>query len=66
MDHVKQIEEIVKEGEVIVEESEVKNYNRDWTGNYIGKGEMVVVVSSTKELSQLMTYCNENLLAVTP
>jgi D-lactate dehydrogenase (cytochrome) len=56
----------VKEGEVIVEESEVKNYNRDWTGNYIGKGEMVVVVSSTKELSQLMTYCNENLLAVTP
>ncbi len=54
------------EGEVITEREEVASYNRDWTGNYVGKGEMVVTPKSTACLSRLMEYCHRESLGVTP
>ena len=41
-------------------------YNNDWTGHYEGKSKLVLKPASTKEVSEILSYCNDKKLAVVP
>lgn len=41
-------------------------YNHDWTKQYQGQSSIVVRPASTKEVSQVLSYCNERHLGVVP
>ncbi len=41
-------------------------FNEDWMHKYRGQARLVVKPKSTEEVSKILKYCNENLLAVVP
>lgn len=45
---------------------DLEAYNRDWMGKYRGKAKVVLRPQSTEEISKILKYCNDNLLAVVP
>ncbi|KAI2612244.1 D-lactate dehydrogenase 2 mitochondrial precursor [Hypoxylon fragiforme] len=46
--------------------SEIEPYNLDWMRKYKGQCTLVLKPGSTEEVSKILKYCNENLLAVVP
>ena len=45
---------------------EIEAYNADWMRKYRGHAKLVVKPGSTSEVSQILKYCNDNMLAVVP
>ncbi|ORX79838.1 FAD-binding domain-containing protein [Anaeromyces robustus] len=45
---------------------ELLKYNIDWMKKYRGQSQLVLLPTSTDEVSQCLRYCNENNLAVVP
>lgn len=41
-------------------------FNEDWMHKYRGQGKLVVKPASTEEVSKILKYCNDNMLAVVP
>ena len=41
-------------------------FSRDWTGKYGGSASIVLLPKTTEEVSKLLSYCNEQRLAVVP
>ena len=41
-------------------------FNMDWTRKYCGRSRLVLKPQSTKQVSQVLHYCNQNKLAVNP
>ncbi|KAJ2974675.1 hypothetical protein NQ176_g5931 [Zarea fungicola] len=41
-------------------------FNEDWMHKYRGQARLVVKPKSTEEVSKILKYCNDNLLAVVP
>ena len=46
--------------------SDLEPFNSDWMRKYKGHTKLVVKPGSTEEMSKLLKYCNDNLLAVVP
>lgn len=46
--------------------SDLEGYNADWMRKYRGKTKLVVKPGSTEEVSKILKYCNDNLIAVNP
>lgn len=46
--------------------ADVESYNVDWMKSYRGMSRLVLLPKTTKEVSQLLSYCNERHLAVVP
>ncbi|KHJ34419.1 putative d-lactate dehydrogenase [Erysiphe necator] len=42
------------------------SYNEDWMRKYIGQTKLVLKPGSTEEVSEILKYCNANMLAVVP
>ncbi len=61
--HVQYFESITK---VIIDEELKKNYAHDETEDLFFMPEIVLVPSDTIEISNILRYCNENLIPVTP
>ena len=51
---------------MLTDEEELHIYNNDWTGHYEGKSKLVLKPASTKEVSDILSYCNDKKLAVVP
>lgn len=51
-------------GRVLTEGDDVAGYTLDWLGQYRGEGSVVLRPKSTEEASQVLRYCNEQLIAV--
>ncbi|KAL7626733.1 D-lactate ferricytochrome c oxidoreductase [Parahypoxylon ruwenzoriense] len=49
-----------------VAEEDMEPYNGDWMRKYRGHCKLVLKPSSTEEVSKILKYCNENMLAVVP
>lgn len=49
-----------------VSADDMEPYNGDWMRKYRGHCKLVLKPGSTEEVSKILTYCNENLLAVVP
>lgn len=45
---------------------DMEPYNSDWMRKYKGHTKLVVKPGSTEEVSKILKYCNENMLAVVP
>ncbi|KAK6950459.1 hypothetical protein Daesc_008787 [Daldinia eschscholtzii] len=47
-------------------EDEIEPFNLDWMRKYKGHCKLVLKPGSTEEVSKILKYCNENMLAVVP
>ncbi|KAL2213459.1 FAD linked oxidase [Sarocladium strictum] len=47
-------------------EADLEVFNEDWMHKYRGSSRLVLKPGSTQEVSKILKYCNENLLAVVP
>lgn len=47
-------------------EEDMIAFNEDWMHKYRGQGRLVVKPNSTEEVSKILKYCNDNMLAVVP
>ncbi|KAL2124042.1 hypothetical protein VTJ04DRAFT_407 [Mycothermus thermophilus] len=45
---------------------DIEPYNQDWMRKYRGHTRLVLRPSTTEQVSQILKYCNEHLLAVVP
>jgi len=45
---------------------DLESYNTDWMGKYRGRTQLVLKPKSTEEVSKVLKYCNDNMLAVVP
>jgi FAD/FMN-containing dehydrogenase len=63
---IKNLKAIVGESAVLTAESDLKSWGTDWTKVFEPKPLCVVFPTSTKKVSELLTYCHTNELAVTP
>ncbi|RKF74513.1 putative D-lactate dehydrogenase, mitochondrial [Golovinomyces cichoracearum] len=46
--------------------SDLESFNEDWMRKYKGQTKLVLKPISTEEVSKILKYCNENMLAVVP
>ncbi|XP_075425609.1 D-2-hydroxyglutarate dehydrogenase, mitochondrial isoform X2 [Ascaphus truei] len=53
-------------GRVVTDEEQLRSHNTDWLRTVRGHSEVLLKPESTAEVSQLLRYCNERNLAVTP
>ncbi|KAM9317332.1 D-2-hydroxyglutarate dehydrogenase, mitochondrial [Gastrophryne carolinensis] len=53
-------------GRVITDESDLKAHNIDWLKTVKGHGKVLLKPKTSEEVSQILTYCNDRNLAVTP
>lgn len=72
-EHVKFFKELLgKESAVIdgvtdeVSTDDMEPYNGDWMHKYRGHCKLVLKPGSTEEVSKILKYCNDNMLAVVP
>lgn len=47
-------------------EDDMMMFNEDWMHKYRGQARLVVKPQSTEEVSKILQYCNDNMLAVVP
>jgi FAD/FMN-containing dehydrogenase len=45
---------------------DIEPYNSDWMRKYRGQAKLVLKPGSTEEVSKILKYCNDNMLAVVP
>ncbi|KAF2455641.1 D-lactate dehydrogenase 2 mitochondrial precursor [Lineolata rhizophorae] len=45
---------------------DIEPYNVDWMRKYRGRATLVLKPESTEQVSRILTYCNNNMLAVVP
>ncbi|KAJ3633747.1 hypothetical protein MTP99_010676 [Tenebrio molitor] len=64
--HLKFFRELLGENRVLNDPSDCEIYNVDWNRNVRGYSECVLKPKTTKEVSQILSFCNEHNLAVSP
>lgn len=70
-EHVKHFKALLGESAVldgvnVDAEADLEVFNEDWMHKYRGSSRLVLKPGSTEEVSKILKYCNENLLAVVP
>ncbi|CAB9519533.1 Probable D-2-hydroxyglutarate dehydrogenase, mitochondrial [Seminavis robusta] len=53
-------------GSVLTSLEDVESYNTDWTKHYQGTSSLVLRPKSTKEVSDILRYCDDHYLGVVP
>jgi len=46
--------------------SDLEGYNADWMRKYLGQTQLVLRPNSTQQVSEILKYCSEHMLAVVP
>ncbi|KAI8428595.1 hypothetical protein MSG28_007334 [Choristoneura fumiferana] len=65
-DDVNFFKSVLSEEQVLTEESDVLPFNIDWIKNCRGQSKVVLKPKSTKQVSEILAYCNKRQLAVCP
>lgn len=71
-DDVKYFKSILGEGNAVIDgvtqdaSEDIEAYNADWMRKYRGKARLVLKPGSTEEVSKVLKYCNDKMLAVNP
>lgn len=65
-EHVKHFKGIVGDSAVLEDAEDVEPFNGDWMRKYRGHTKIVLKPGSTEEVSKILKYCNDNMLAVVP
>jgi FAD/FMN-containing dehydrogenase len=64
--NVEYFRSLLQPGQIVVDKADLAVYNQDWTKKMRGHSELLLQPKTTQEVSAILKYCNENLLAVTP
>lgn len=70
-EHVKHFRDLVGDSAVLDgvnadAEGDLEPFNEDWMRKYRGRSRLVLKPGSTEDVSKILKYCNENMLAVVP
>jgi (R)-2-hydroxyglutarate---pyruvate transhydrogenase len=71
-DHVKHFKSILGDDAAVIDgvsadaSDDIEPYNADWMHKYRGHTRLVLRPKSTGEVSKVLKYCNDNMLAVVP
>lgn len=71
-DHVKFFKELLGKDSAIIDgvtkdaTEDIEPFNGDWMRKYRGHTKLVLKPGSTEEVSKVLKYCNDNMLAVVP
>jgi FAD/FMN-containing dehydrogenase len=71
-DHVKFFTELLGKESAIIDgvtkdaTDDIEPFNGDWMRKYRGHSKLVLKPGSTEEVSKVLKYCNDNMLAVVP
>ncbi|KKY23703.1 putative d-lactate dehydrogenase 2 [Phaeomoniella chlamydospora] len=72
-EHVKHFRSILGDDAAIIDgvtdssvQDDLEAFNSDWMRKYRGKTKLVVKPKTKEEVSQVLKYCNDNMLAVVP
>lgn len=71
-DDVKYFQDILGKGSSVIDgvtqdaSSDIEGYNTDWMLKYRGQTKLVLRPQTTQQVSQILKYCNDNLIAVNP
>lgn len=57
---------IIGEKNVLTDSHDVEFYSIDWLGKYKGDSQVVLKPETTKQVSQILSYCNQNNFPVVP
>lgn len=64
--HLNYFKSLLTKEQVLFAEEDMLDYSHDETEDFIFIPELVLIPSTTKEVSMIMKYCNEQLIPVTP
>ncbi|XP_064212864.1 D-2-hydroxyglutarate dehydrogenase, mitochondrial isoform X1 [Tribolium castaneum] len=64
--HLRFFRELLGENRVLTDPSDCEIYNVDWNRNVRGYSECILKPKTTQEVSQVLSFCNEHNLAVSP
>ncbi|MGE0562635.1 MAG: FAD-binding oxidoreductase [Flavobacteriales bacterium] len=64
--HLKALQQIVGENYVLYDEENLKKYGQDETEDLIFYPEVIVKPRTPQEISELMKFCNSEMIAITP
>ena len=71
-DHVKFFKQLLGKGTAVIDgvtkdaTDDIEPFNGDWMRKYRGHTKLVLKPGSTEEVSNILKYCNDNMLAVVP
>ena len=71
-DHVKYFKELLGKESAVIDgvtedaTDDLEPFNGDWMRKYRGHTKLVLKPGSTEEVSKILKYCNDNMLAVVP
>jgi FAD/FMN-containing dehydrogenase len=71
-DHVKYFKELLGKESAVIDgvtkdaTDDIEPFNGDWMRKYRGHTKLVLKPGSTEEVSKVLKYCNDNMLAVVP
>lgn len=71
-EHVKFFTDLLGEGSAVIDgvtkdaTDDIEPFNGDWMRKYKGHTKLVLKPGSTEEVSKVLKYCNDNMLAVVP
>jgi len=71
-DHVQFFQELLGSESAVLDgvskdaSEDIEPYNSDWMRKYRGQAKLVLKPGSTEEVSKILKYCNDNMLAVVP
>ncbi|XP_017774334.1 PREDICTED: D-2-hydroxyglutarate dehydrogenase, mitochondrial-like [Nicrophorus vespilloides] len=65
-DHIKYFQTLLGENRLVMDLSDLEQYNVDWFKHYRGNSKLVLKPKTTEEVSKILSYCNKNKLAVCP
>lgn len=65
-EHLRHLEKLIGKENVVTDPVKVAAHNIDWDRHARGYGGAVLMPATTLEVSELLAYCNEQCLAVTP
>jgi FAD/FMN-containing dehydrogenase len=71
-DHVKFFKDLLGKEAAVIDgvtkdaTDDLEPFNGDWMGKYRGHTKLVLKPGSTEEVSKILKYCNDNMLAVVP
>lgn len=71
-DHVNHFKELLGKDSAIIDgvtkdaSGDIEPFNGDWMRKYRGHTKLVLKPGSTEEVSKVLKYCNDNMLAVVP